>query len=179
MSKLVKVLSAVAVMILGLTTLVGCGYNFYEDWSEAGAEIEKTNVFEAIDLEKAKSKIENDDSFVLVIGCSQSNVAVTSVSTIQELADYYEYNGKLFFVDATEYISNMSVRNELKTALGIKEPIMSTTSSDVIIVIYEQGEIKLDSSNMKYDENYFEEFQLNGSLNVEALAAYIFVDYKA
>ena len=53
------------------------------------------------------------------------------------------------------------------------------SSSDVIIVIYENGEIKLDSSNMKYDENYFGEFQLNGSLNVEALAAYIFVDYKA
>lgn len=183
MSKLSKILSAIAVMVIGLTTLVGCNYNFYKDWSEAGATIEKTNVFEAITLDEAKSKIEASESFVLVVGCSQSAVAVGQVTTIQTLADYYEYDGKLQFVDATEYIATKTVRDELKNALGIKEPIMSTNSSNLIFVIYEEGKIKLDSSLMKYNYQsgveYFDEFHTSGVINVNAIASYLFVDYKA
>ena len=89
MSRIGKYFAAFAVLLIGVVTLAGCGgYNFYKDWSDAGATIEKDHIFEAISLEDAKSKIDNDETFVLVLGTSEAEGASSSITILQQQAIY-------------------------------------------------------------------------------------------
>ena len=124
MNKLLKKLALVMFAVIGLVNLASCGeYNFYKDWSEAGANIESENIFEVLTLEEAKNKIANEEenTFILVVGTSQSSVAASSIETLQAQAEYLDYEGTIYFVDSTDYIEKRKTRAELCEALKIAE----------------------------------------------------------
>lgn len=175
MSSLKRYFAAFAVLLIGAVTLTGCsGYNFYKDWSEAGATIEKDHIFEAISLDEAKSKIDNDETFVLVLGTSEASSAKNSITVLQQQADYFEFDKKLYFINATSYLSKISDRKTLQETLGITDS--SKISSNIVVVCYNRGEIVLDTSK-KTDDASLENFVSSGSINYQALASYLFNDF--
>ncbi len=176
MSRIGKYFAAFAVLLIGVVTLAGCGgYNFYKDWSDAGATIEKDHIFEAISLEDAKSKIDNDETFVLVLGTSEAENASSSITILQQQADYFEFDKKLYFINSTSYLSKISDRKSLQDTLGINDS--SKISSNIVVVCYNKGDIVLDTSK-KVDDSSLESFVSSGSINYNALAAYLFNDFK-
>lgn len=178
MNKLLKKLALVMFAVIGLVNLASCGeYNFYKDWSEAGANIESENIFEVLTLEEAKNKIANEkeNTFILVVGTSQSSVAASSIETLQAQAEYLDYEGTIYFVDSTDYIEKRKTRAELCEALKIAE-ITKSTSADLIVVAYVDGVAELDSSNV--DCEILEHLQSGSSLNMEAVAYYLYRDFN-
>ncbi len=175
MKKLFKRFALIAIVILGMLQLTGC-YSFYDDWSKAGAKIEKDNCFEAIELKAAKSKIDNDDTFVLVLGTSTNSTCVSRISLLQEQADYAEFEGKLQFVNITDYCETASGRKDLRDQLGIKGYSNNLTGSDIVIVGYTKGDITFDTS-AKLTTDSIKSFVSNDSINYYSLASYIFNDF--
>ena len=54
MKKIFTKIAVIAIVILGALQLAGCNsYNFYKDFSKAGATIEKDNCFKAVSLSEA------------------------------------------------------------------------------------------------------------------------------
>ena len=110
MSKYIKSISALAVIVIAVLTLAGCKYNFYKEWVEAGATIEKDNIFEVVEIEEAKDKIAANETFVLVFGTTSAASAAQTVTILQTTADYLEFDGKLFYIDCTDYINKPADR---------------------------------------------------------------------
>lgn len=176
MSKISKIFAAIAVLVIGAVTLVSCGgYNFYKDWHDAGADISKDNVFEAISLEEAQDKIAKEETFVLITGTSESSTAVSNMSTLQLYADYFDFKGTLYFVDITSYMTKPSDRKTFREALGIRD-ISNAASGNLIVVCYTKGKVVLDTTN-KLTDTSLENFADGDSLNFNALASYIFNDF--
>ena len=176
MKKLFKKFALFAIIILGALHLTGC-YNFYDDWSKAGAKIEKENCFTAVKLDEAKSKIDNKDTFALVLATSTNSTCVSRISLLQEQADYAEFKGTLYFVSITDYCETESGRKELRTKLGVKGYSNNLTGSDAVIVLYTKGEITVDTSS-KLTNDSIKPFVSNGSVNFYSLASYIFNDFN-
>ena len=173
MKKLFKRVALAMFVVFGLLSLTSCGkYNFYKDWSEAGANIEEENIYEVLTIEEVQSKRENGDTFIVVVGTSQSYTAVSSITMLQTQADYLGFAGTVYFVDSTDYLEKQSVRTELIAALGIKE-ITKSTTADIIVVTYEKGIVNLDSSNPNCELLDFFQSEYSG-LSIEAVAFYLF-----
>ena len=176
MKKFIKSIAVFAIVILGALHLTGC-YNFYDDYHKAGATIEKDNIFTAIELNEAKTKIDNDETFVLVLSTSSNSTCVSRISLLQEQADYYEFDGTLYVVNITDYCETTSGRKELRDNLGIKGYSNNLTGSDVVIVVYTKGEITIDTSvNLTNDS--VKQFVSNSSINYYSLSAYLFNDFN-
>ena len=176
MKKLFKRFALFAILILGALHLTGC-YNFYDDFSKAGATIEKDNCFTAIELKDAKAKIDNKDTFVLVLATSTNSTCVSRISLLQEQADYAEFEGTLYFVSITDYCDTASGRKELRDNLGIKGYSNNLTGSDAVIVAYTKGNITFDTSS-KLTNDSIKQFVSGSSINFYSLAAYIFNDFN-
>ncbi len=175
MKRIIKNLALIAILILGLFELTGC-YNFYNDFSKAGAKIEKDNCFTAIELSKAKSKIDEKDTFVLVLGTSTNSTCVSRISLLQEQADYAEFDNTLYFISITEYCDTASGRKELRDTLGVKGYSNNLTGSDIVIIAYTKGAITFDTSS-KLTNDSIKSFVENNNVNYYSLAAYIFNDF--
>lgn len=174
-NKFKKSITAIAVVIIAVLTLVSCGgYNFYKDWTNAGATIEKDNVFEVISLEEAKSKIDADETFALLVGTSEAASAANTISIIQSQATYFEFDKKLYYVDATDYLSKTTERKNLRDTLGITDA--TPISTNIVVVCYTSGSIVLDTSKKVTDPS-LESFVSFGSINYYSIAAYLFNDY--
>lgn len=178
MKKFIKGLAMFMLVACGLVGLTSCdNYNFYKDWTDAGAELEKNeHIFEALTLDEAKAKREAGETFILVIGTSQSTTAVASITMLQTQADYLGFEGKVYFVDSTDYIEKGSTRLQVKEALGIKS-LSSLPQADLIVVTYEEGAIKLDTSDDKNEMLEFFEGQYS-TLSMEAIAYYLYRDFN-
>ncbi|MBR4496234.1 MAG: hypothetical protein IKP12_03790 [Acholeplasmatales bacterium] len=176
MKKLFKRIALFAIVILGALHLTGC-YNFYDDFSKAGAKIEKENCFKAIELNEAKAKIDAKDTFVLVLATSTNSTCVSRISLLQEQADYAEFDGVLYFVSMTNYCETATGRKELRDKLGIKGYSNNLTGSDAVIVAYTKGEITFDTSS-KLTNDSIKQFVSNESINFYSLASYIFNDFN-
>lgn len=176
MKKLFKKFALFAIVILGALHLTGC-YNFYDDWSKAGAKIEKDNCFTAIELSEAKSKIDNKDTFALVLATSTNSTCVSRISLLQEQADYAEFKGTLYFVSMTDYCDTASGRKNLRDSLGISGYSNNLTGSDVVIVLYTKGEITIDTSS-KLTNDSIKPFVNGSSVNYYSLSSYIFNDFN-
>lgn len=178
MKKFIKGLAVVMLVACGLVGLTSCGkYNFYKDWTEAGASLEKNeHIYEALTLEEAKAKKDAEETFILVIGTSQSKTAVNSITMLQTQAEYLGYEGTVYFVDSTDYIEKLKTRSEVKEALGIKN-LPSLSTADLVVVAYEKGAIKLDTSDSTSEMTEFFQTEV-GSLSVEAIAFYLFCDFN-
>lgn len=175
MKKFGKLLSALAVAVIGLATLVSCGgYNFYNVMTEAGAIIDKDHCYEVIEIEDAKNKIEADETFILALGSPISKTANT-IGIIDEQSEIFNFEGKIYFIDVEDEIKNIEDRNTLNKDLGISNSADAKTN--LIIVIYNKGEVLIDTTNKaSYDD--FEWFAANNSVDYYALAAYMFNDLK-
>ncbi len=178
MKKILSKIALFAILILGALNLAGCNsYNFYNDFSKAGATIEKDNCFKAVSLNEAKSKIENKDTFVLVLATSTNSACVSRISLLQEQADYAEFKGTLYFVSITDYCDTASGRKELRDSLGVKGLSNNLTGSDAVVVAYTKGEITFDTS-AKLTSDSLKQFVSNETINFYSLAAYIFNDFN-
>ena len=170
MKKILSKIAVFAILILGALNLAGCNsYNFYKDFSKAGATIEKDNCFKAVSLNEAKSKIENKDTFVLVLATSTNSQCVSRISLLQEQADYAEFKGTLYFVSITDYCEKASGRNELRDSLGVKGLSNNLSGSDAVVVAYTSAKLTTDS---------LKQFVSGESINFYSLAAYIFNDFN-
>ena len=175
MKKIFKRFALIAIVILGALHLTGC-YNFYNDWHKAGANIEKDNCFTAVELDAAKSKIENKDTFVLVLATSTNSTCVSRISLLQEQADYADFDGTLYFVSITDYCDTASGRKELRDKLGVKGYSNNLTGTDAVVVAYTKGEITFDTSS-KLTNDSIKQFVSNSNINFYSLASYIFNDF--
>ena len=174
-TKFGKILAAIAVLVIGAFTLVSCGsYNFYSDWKNAGADIEKENIYEAITLDNAKQKLDNDETFVLLLGTSEASGAARTITNLQSQADYFGFDKKLYFVDSTNYLSKTADRKNLNQTLGIYDA--SQISNNIVIVCYNSGDIIMDTSKKTTDSS-LENFVTDSSIDYYKIASYLFNDF--
>ena len=108
MNKFKKILSAVAVSICFMMGLASCtSTTFYQEWHEAGATIEEDNCFKALTADEVKEKRDNKESFVVFVGASTVEKAVTAVSQIQAQADATGYDGAVYFVNTKDGLKDL------------------------------------------------------------------------
>ena len=184
MKRFLKGALSLMVALVGLIGLTSCNdeYDFYEDFTEAGVDLDKDDmIYEAITLDQAKAKIEAEETFYLAIGTSQSKSTVSNIATLQIQADYLGFDGTVYFVDSTDYIAKKADRNKVREDLGIHNITESTTLS-LIIVVYKEGKIVLDTSytinNDHVDNDTLAPFYKPGYLDYEAIASYLFRDFQ-
>ena len=184
MKSFLRVITTFVVALVFGLALTSCSeYNFYEEFVNAGADIEKDHIFEVLTLSEVEAKIEADETFVLVYGTAESSSCVNIVSSLQAQYEYLQdtlEDGKevtIYFMDATDYIDSSKKRKEIREALNIKEP-MDSTSDSPVIVIYKNGKVDIDTSNKESTRT--KKF-LNdaGSLQYASLASYIFREVLA
>lgn len=174
MKNLKKIFAALVVVLVGVMLSSCSKYDFYKDWSKAGATIEKDNIFEVISLDEAKSMIDNDKTFILVCATSESTAAVTDISVYQQQADYLGFEGVVYFINAADHLTNKATRDNIKNTLGIRD-INVCASSHCVTVLYDKGEVLVDSSNVE-SEN-MKDFKLGESVDILPLVTYVLRDF--
>lgn len=178
MKRFIKItaLLSMALLVVGLSSCTS-EYNFYKDWSEAGASISEDHIYTTISLEEAEAKIENNEKFALVVATSQSVSARNTIVVIQNQAEYLSYEGTIYFVDATNYIETSALRQQLRSALRLKTNYSASTQQ-AIVACYENGTKYLDTSNL-------DEGAKNGTcylsgpatVNFERLSYFMFTEF--
>lgn len=171
MTKFMKCLSILSVLVIGFMVLVGCNdsESFYERWTAAGAEIEQDNVFKVVSVDDVVEMIDDDASFIVFVGSSTNTISVSSVSYIQNDADMMNYEGKVYFVDITD-ATGISARKNVNEKLGID--IDKTT--DLIAACYVNGSQLFETSRPNSECDLFE---FNGSISIRTVAVYAFEYY--
>lgn len=175
MTKFLKSISAFAVVLISIFMLSACEYDFYNDWSNAGAVIEKDNVFEVVSVDTAKSMIDDDRSFALVLATSEADLAPTTMSILQEDADALSFDGKLQFIDCTLYVNKPADRRMLKETFGVNDP--SKISSNLVVLLYNKGELLVDTTCDALEDDTLKYFNNGSGVNYSALATYIYSDF--
>ena len=177
MKKLLKALSTLSVLML-LVVLTSCGSNkFYKEWSKAGAEIEKENIFEYIELEVVKEKIAAGETFVLIYASSENTQSISAINSFQTQYDYLCTKGEeivIYVLDSTDF-DKSSERKEAKEALTIAKAVPADGSP--LIVTYEKGAPVVESNWM--DKIQTKEFVFNGKLDYSSLCSYIYRELLA
>ena len=177
MKRLLKALSTLSVLML-LVVLTSCGANkFYKEWSKAGAEIEKENIFEYIELEDVKEKNAAGEKFVVIYASSENATSVSVITSFQAQYDYLCTNGEeivVYVIDSTDFTKS-SDRKEAKEALGIAKAVPSDGSP--LIVTYKDGAPVVESNWL--DKIQTKEFVFNGKLNYSSLCSYIYRELLA
>lgn len=179
MKSLKKIVSAfVIALIFGLALTSCSGYNFYKEFSEAGADIEENNIFEVLTLEEAKAKIEANETFVLLYGTAQSSPCVNVVTSLQAQAEYLGAEDlTVYFMDATDYIESSKSRKEVREAIKMNDP-MDQFSDSPVIIIYKNGKVDVDTSALESTKTkkFLNE---SGAVQYASLASYIFREILA
>lgn len=171
MKKLKKYIIPVIMGFIFIFSLASCGSNsFYNEWHNAGAEIEENNVFKSVTLDDVTSKINAKESFALFIGCKDDKDAVAAVSKIQYLATNVNYEGKINFLTVAK--DSTDKRRKVKEVVGLDY----YESSSVSVAMFDDGELVIDSIN-KTHFSLNDNFIVNGEMNVLALAEYAFYNY--
>ena len=173
MKRFLKALTTLSLTIALLVVFASCGSNkFYKEWSEAGAKIEKENIFEVVELEDVKTKIANGDTFVLVYAASTNTSAVSAISSFQAQYDYLCTKGEevtIYVLDSTDF-DKSSERKEAKETLKVSKAVPNDGSP--LIVTYEKGVPVVESNYL--DKIATQEFVFNGKLDCSSLCSYIF-----
>ncbi len=176
MKKLMKAISFMTCMLVMVLAMTSCsGYSFYNDFHDAGAEIEKENIFEIISLEEAKTKKENGDTFVLLYGSSSNSNCVALVSSLQAQAEYLgKADATIYFLNSKDYTTSSKCR-EVKDAIMMHDP---TKDGSPIIMTFisapTASRVDVDTSNR--DKVKTKEFISGGAIQYASLASYIFKD---
>lgn len=174
MKNLKKIFAALVVVLVGVMLSSCSKYDFYKDWSKAGATIEKDNIFEVISLDDAKAKIDNDETFILVCATSASQPAVTDISVFQQQAEYLGFEGVVYFINAADHLTNKSTRDNIKNTLGIHD-INVCASSHCVSVLYSKGEILIDTSDI--ESANMANYKNGNALNILPFVTYALRDF--
>ena len=172
MKRFLKALTTLSVFML-LVVLTSCGSNkFYNEWSKAGAEIEKENIFEYIELEQVGEKIAAGETFVLIYASSENDSSVSTITSFQAQYDYLCTKGEevtIYVLDSTDF-DKSSERKEAKETLKVSKAVPNDGSP--LIVTYEKGVPVVESNYL--DKIATQEFVFNGKLDCSSLCSYIF-----
>ena len=177
MKRLLKALSTLSVLLL-LVVLTSCGSNkFYKEWSNAGANIEKDNIFEYIELEEVKEKIAASETFVVVYASYENATSISTINSLQAQYDYLCTNDEeivIYVVDSTDF-DKSSERKEAKEALAVTKAVPNDGSP--LIVTYSKGAPTVESNWL--DKIQTQEFVFNGRLDLSSLCSYIYRELLA
>lgn len=145
------------------------GYSFYNDFHNAGADIEKDHIFELITLEEAKEKKEKGDTFVLLYGASSNQSCVTVVTSLQAQAEYLgNTDATIYFLNSKDYTTTSKCR-EVKDAIRMHDP---SKDGSPIIMTFKATAVDIDTSNK--DKVRTKEFIKNDVIQYASLASEIF-----
>ncbi len=174
MKRLVKLISVFCMTFVFLLSMASCtGYDFYSDWHNAGASIEKEHIFEVITLEEATKMKKDGISFALLYASSSSQESVKVVSTLQAQAEYLgREDAVIYFLDAKDYDTS-SKRKELRSADTIYMHEAPTDGSPIIMT-FKSTAVDVDTSFTNKPKT--KQFFVNGSFQYASLASYIFKD---
>lgn len=178
MKRFSKLFCGFVVAAVMMLTMTSCsGYSFYDDWSGAGADIEKENIFITVSLEEVGKKIEADDTFALVYATSSSTACVSVITSLQAQAEYLGCEDKkIYFLDATNYLSTSTLRSEVRSVTRMHEA-MSSPSANPVILTYKKGALDVDTSNLNKTQT--KKFLSGSSVQYASLSSYIFRELLA
>ena len=174
MTKFSKAFSTLLLVFILLLTMTSCsGYDFYNDWHGAGADIDKENIYEVISLEEAKKKKDASETFVLVYAASSSSKAVSVITSLQAQAEYLSCTDVvIYYLNSKDYFGSTSTRTEVRNTLNMNE---SPSDGSPVILGFKSGATILDTSDSKKSKD----FMVDGSISYSSLASYIFRDLLA
>ena len=146
MKRLLKALTTLSVFVF-LVVLSSCDSNkFYDQWVEAGAAIEEEHIFEYIELDQVKTKMDARENFVVIYGSYENASTVSIVSSFQAQYDYLCTNGEeyvIYVVDSTEITSYEGAKNATES-LGLREEVSKDGSP--VIITYKNGVPEFESN---------------------------------
>lgn len=174
MKKFVKAICMTSILCVLLFFMASCsGYNFYDDFHKAGADIEKDHIFQIITLEEAKQKKENGDTFVLLYGSSSNTGCVNLVTKLQAQAEYLgNTDAVIYYLNSTEYNSS-SKRSEVREAIKMHDP--SKDGSPIVMIFTSApSSSRVDVDTSFTDSSQTKKFMEAGSIQYSSLASYIF-----
>ena len=178
MKRFLKALTTLSLTIMLLVVFTSCNADkFYKEWSKAGANIEKENVFEVIELEQVEAKIAAGDTFVLIYATSENSSSVSLITSFQAQYDYLCTNGEervIYVLDSTEY-DKSSEKATVKKALGVAKELPKDGSP--LIVTYIKGVTDVESNWT--DKIQTKEFIVKGRLDYSSLCSYIYRELLA
>lgn len=174
MKKAIKSISFISFMFVLLFIMVSCSNKgFYQDFHSAGAIIEKENIFEQITLDQAKTKKENNETFVLLYGNSTNSACVSVVTSLQAQAEYLgNTDVTIYFLNSTEYKTS-SQRKEVRDAIRMHEPT-SDGAPVIMTFVAASTSSRVDVDTSDREKVKTKEFIKNGSIQYSSLASYIF-----
>lgn len=172
MKRFLKAFGVILCVFTVLLTLTSCsGYDFYEDWHNAGATIEKENIYQLITLDEAKQKIDNKDTFVLIYASSSNSESVKVISSFQAQAEYLQRtDAVIYYLNSSEFTST-SDRTKVRETIKMHE---APSDGSPIVMGYKNSAAVIDTSdkNRGSMKDYFKGDQVQYA----SLASYIFKD---
>lgn len=172
MKKIVALVSAFMLIIVGALTLASCSKSsFYSEWHKAGATIEKNNMFEAITVDEVKNKLESDDNtFAVFFGSSNDEQTVKDITAMQYTADVKNYEGKVYFLTTTKLKKNSKMK-EIKENIKVD---ISDMASGVQCVLYSKGRVSFNTSK---DSDEINKFKIDDEVSIIAVLEYVIEYY--
>ena len=145
MKRFLKAFGVILCVFTVLLTLTSCsGYDFYEDWHNAGATIEKENIYQLITLDEAKQKIDNKDTFVLIYASSSNSESVKVISSFQAQAEYLQRtDAVIYFLNSSEFTST-SDRTKVRETIKMHE---APSDGSPIVMGYKNSASVIDTSD--------------------------------
>lgn len=159
---------------------------FYKEWTEAAAAnevqsvIPKDNVFEYIDYSDLKKKIDKnpDEPIYVFYAYSEDINCLNSIVTLQDKATYYGVE-QIYILNADFYAElededKVQDNKEYKEILEQQEALGVEFDKIGQLWVFQNGTIKFNSSDDKYEEQSFEfiakkcfqEFAVKDSINL-------------
>ena len=173
MKHIKKIIATVVLSITLLLSMSGCsGYSFYNDWHQAGADIDRSHIFISIGIDEVARKIEANETFALLYATSESQASVAVVTSLQIQAEYLGCEDKhIYFLNAANYLSTSALRKEVKEKTKIHDP-MDETSDDPIIITYDQGRVDVGTSYKSKPAT--KKYLVDNTVQYASLASHIF-----
>lgn len=185
MKKIRTILTSFVAVVLGLFALASCDggkYDLYEDWSKAGAAIEKDNIYEVITKEQAVEKINAKETFILVASTSEVSACRYELPYLDVTAKELGWKGTVYFINVKDDIKVASKRAEYNSELHINDINAPNQNSkyqfrELCLVVYKEGQVFLDTTNLN-DTVVNEFYKLDSFVQspYEAISAYLFKD---
>ncbi len=148
MNKILKTILTSIICICISITLAGCSTSVYDDYSKAGASLDKDNVFEKISTDDLVNKInEKNGIFYVYYASSEDATSRSEITIYNEQANQYQIE-VIYYLNAADY-TTVALRKELKEKISIND-----ASKVPSMLVYVDGNLKFDSSRESVRSNY-------------------------
>lgn len=142
--KVFKKLLSVFVIFGFMFILASCsGYNFYNDFKKAGAEIESDNSFLALSVDEVEQFRTDKKEFVIIVGSSANEKCVSAITKIQNEFNNIKYKGKAYFLSVKDALSSLSEGSKVSKVLN--SPIDAGTDGIIFIGYDKTGNVKFNT----------------------------------